>query len=226
MKKRNYIGSTICDSNLFREVYDGNDKISGRWINGLLDGDAQIEYQNGDFFRGRFERGYKMEGLMIFKDQGSYDGQFLNQQFHGRGVLSLKDKIISAEWVNGLIQGNCVIQYKNKNVYYGSVKEFKKHGFGYLYFPNDTKFFGQFADGAIMGYGEYYEKGVLKSKGFWKNGRLIQEKREEDGVYNYEEESVNWEFMENLFKSTQPNQPGGPTMMEIFLTNTCSIPKE
>jgi len=46
-----------------------------------------------------------------------------------------------------------VVEYKNKNVYYGPLKEFKKHGYGYLYFPNDTKFFGQFVDGTVKGYG-------------------------------------------------------------------------
>lgn len=40
---------------------------------------------------------------MVFKDQGSYTGWFYNEQFHGRGVLRLKEKTISAEWVNGLV---------------------------------------------------------------------------------------------------------------------------
>lgn len=96
-----------------------------------------------------------------------------------------------------------MIQYSNGNVYYGPVKEFKKHGYGYLYFPNDTKFFGQFVDGMIKGYGEFYEKGKLKCKGLWKNGKLMQEKKEDDWSYNFEEENVNWELIEELFQSRQ-----------------------
>ena len=104
-------------------------------------------------FRGKFERGYKVEGLMVFQGQGSYEGLFNNEQFHGRGVLRLKDKTISAYWGSGLVEGNCVVEYKNGNVYYGSLKDFKKHGYGYLYFPNDTKYFGQFVSGMVKGYG-------------------------------------------------------------------------
>ena len=39
------------ENNFYKEVYDGNDKISGYWSNGLLEGDAEIEYHNGDYFK-------------------------------------------------------------------------------------------------------------------------------------------------------------------------------
>ncbi len=93
---------------------------------------------------------------MRFKDQITYQGGFYNEQFHGKGVLTLVEKTISAEWVNGNIESSCVVQYKNGNLYYGPLKQFKKHGYGYLYFPNDTKFFGQFVNGHAFGYGEYF----------------------------------------------------------------------
>ncbi len=59
--------------------------------------------------RGKFEKGYKTDGLMIFKDQGSYEGGFYSEQFHGKGVLRLKEKTISAFWINGLVEGSCVV---------------------------------------------------------------------------------------------------------------------
>ncbi len=44
-------GNGHCENNFYREVYDGNDKICGFWVNGLLEGEAEIEYQNGDYFK-------------------------------------------------------------------------------------------------------------------------------------------------------------------------------
>jgi hypothetical protein len=46
-----------------------------------------------------------------------------------------------------------MVEYKKGDVYYGPLKDFKKHGYGYLYFSNDTKFFGYFVEGNIKGYG-------------------------------------------------------------------------
>ena len=94
--------------------------------------------------RGTFKKGLKIRGLMVFKDQGSYEGEFLHELFHGKGVLKLPEKSIKAEWMHGLTEGNCIVEYTNKNVYYGPLKQLKKHGYGYLYYPNDRKFFGQF----------------------------------------------------------------------------------
>jgi hypothetical protein len=120
---------------------------------------------------------------MVYKDQGEYDGGFYNELFHGKGVLKLKGKIISAYWLNGVTEQSSVIEYDNGNLYYGSIKEYKKHGYGYLYFPNDTKFHGQFVDDQIKGYGEYYEKGKIKYKGIWLNGTLVQPMKLDEEAY-------------------------------------------
>jgi hypothetical protein len=59
---------------------------------------------------------------MIFKDQGSYQGCFYSEQFHGKGVLRLKEKTISGYWNNGLVEGSSLVEYQNGNVYYGPLK--------------------------------------------------------------------------------------------------------
>ena len=42
---------TELENNFYKEVYDGNDKICGFWANGLLEGQAEIDYNNGDYFK-------------------------------------------------------------------------------------------------------------------------------------------------------------------------------
>ena len=82
--------------------------LQGKWPLGRLNRNRVPEWRLFQVviqynFRGKFEKGYKTEGLMVFKHQGSYDGSFYNEQFHGKGVLRLKDKSISAEWINGIV---------------------------------------------------------------------------------------------------------------------------
>ncbi len=85
-----------------------------------------------------------------------------------------------------------------------------------MYFPNDSKFLGQFVDGMIKGYGEYFEKGKLKCKGMWKDGKLMLEKKEEDGSYNYEEEIIDWGKAEEVFEK---NGTGITIYLEMLTMN-------
>lgn len=48
----------------------------------------------------------------------------------------------------------------------------KKHGEGHLFLKNGNKYIGKFNEGAITGYGAYYENDKLVAEGVWVNGTL------------------------------------------------------
>lgn len=70
--------------------------------------------------------------------------------------------------------GNGKIQYPKGEVYYGEIVNFKKHGKGYLFFSDGSKYVGEFSDGLINGQGTYYVDNNPISKGVWMNGQLMQ----------------------------------------------------
>jgi len=43
------------------------------------------------------------KGTMIYKleSEGTYDGEWKNGKKHGKGVLTINDKTIKGEWVEG-----------------------------------------------------------------------------------------------------------------------------
>lgn len=58
---------------------DGGDTVSGTWKNGKLCGRAKIQYEYGDL----------------------YEGETLNNQYHGEGVLKTRGKTFIGSWVDG-----------------------------------------------------------------------------------------------------------------------------
>jgi hypothetical protein len=44
-----------------------------------------------------------------------------------------------------------LIKYASGDLYYGEIKEFKKHGKGYLFFKSGDKYVGDFILGEITG---------------------------------------------------------------------------
>lgn len=70
--------------------------------------------------------------------------------------------------------GNAKITYPNGDVYYGPVDDKnRKHGDGYIFLANNSKYIGSFSNGSITGYGAYYKDDILMNRGYWKKGKLI-----------------------------------------------------
>lgn len=59
-------------------------------------------------------------------------------------------------------------------MYYGEIVDFKKHGKGYLFLSDGSKYIGEFANGLISGNGTYYVDDLPVSKGYWENGELMK----------------------------------------------------
>ncbi len=65
------------------------------------------------------------------------------------------------------MEGNAEIRYKTGEVYYGEIKGLKKHGMGYLFFNDGSKYVGQFCEGHITDNGDYYKNDLLLASGYW-----------------------------------------------------------
>lgn len=66
-----------------------------------------------------------------------YSGSFWGDKFQGEGSLTLPNrKMFSGDWFENQLSGKVEIKYPSGDVYYGEIKDFKKHGKGYLFFKN------------------------------------------------------------------------------------------
>lgn len=70
--------------------------------------------------------------------------------------------------------GNGKMEYPHGEVYYGEIVDFKKHGKGYLFLADGSKYVGEFANGLISGNGTYYVDDLPVSKGLWQKGELVK----------------------------------------------------
>lgn len=84
----------------------------------------------------------------------------------------MENRVVEGIWREGGIVGNARITYQNGDVYYGGLKEFKKHGTGTLYFENGYQYAGDFNEGKITGWGTYSKDGTIAKQGMWLDGVL------------------------------------------------------
>ena len=93
------------DVNAEPDAFGG--QITGRLINGVLEGYGEIVYSNGDSFNGNLLNGkFHGEGAFISADGWSYAGNFDQGLPHGKGVLTdEKGGIFNGFFENGKISG-------------------------------------------------------------------------------------------------------------------------
>lgn len=152
--------------------------------NKSLSYEAQIEYDNGDLYRGTVQGG-KMQGhgRMVYKSGDIYEGDFLNNKKSGRGFYSFsKGGIYTGEFAEGTFNGNGTKINTDGTRYEGSFVNGKLHGFGTIIRANGEKYVGEVEDDQAHGQGTgtysafvydgQFEKGVPDGEGslLFKNG--------------------------------------------------------
>ena len=146
--------------------FDGAQRMAdGVWYNG--------EYnQEGE----RDGQGECIMPSPCFRRRASYNGQFRNNKFHGKGILYPGDgSRVDGVWVNNVIEGVATKVKPGVYTYVGEFKDEKFSGFGQLTFePEDLHYIGEFKDNKFHGVGEMlcknsgskmiggYENGVFK----------------------------------------------------------------
>jgi len=86
------------------------------------------------------------------ESEKKYEGEFYENQFEGKGVLS----------------------FKNGQKYDGEFKNGKKEGHGTMQFQNGNKYIGSWKEDQQNGMGVYFDaKSSTKRQGEWKKGKRV-----------------------------------------------------
>jgi hypothetical protein len=78
-------------------------KYTGSFSNGLYEGEGEIEYSNGNKFKGKFLKG-KRYGYGEMVDMAKaiiYQGHFYDDKFNGFGILLKDGHKMEGHWKNG-----------------------------------------------------------------------------------------------------------------------------
>ena len=146
-------------------------------------------------FMGEIQNGKRQgKGKILFPDGGYYEGEFKDDNYHGKGTLLVKEYKYTGEFEEGKKKGKGKIEYFNpsKKIYEGSFiddvqcgygKELsedgtyyegffangKKDNKGKLILPNGNVYTGEFNDDVIEGNGEFKWSALKYYKGEWKD---------------------------------------------------------
>ena len=133
------------------------------------------EEPNG-IYEGQF-RNMKKEGKgkMTYYDGHSYDGEWKNNLYHGKGVYTTCANstltIYEGDFKFGKAEGKGVLIMGNGDKYEGDFVNWHMEGKGMYSFKNGDKYEGDFKNGQINGYGEYNFKNGNVYKGHFENGK-------------------------------------------------------
>ncbi len=70
--------------------YEGS-KYVGNYVDNDRQGYGVLTYSNGDLFKGEFYGNNMVKGVMEYNSGNVYKGNILNDEWHGLGIISLKD---------------------------------------------------------------------------------------------------------------------------------------
>lgn len=207
---------------------DGQTKMSGNFVNGAFTGFGEILHSeessyNASKIVGEFTNGeVNGKAIVWFQDGNVYWGTFVNDKFasgiygHYDPKTGVRDCQIyqSGQYIQTIDyqdkcgeiftsqDGSFGIRYFELGIYYGDLENGVPHGNGYCELHNGLKYYGNFHEGVISGYGilfsssESYRgylldgslhgEGVLKKadgtiqKGYFEKGEFVGDKK----VYN------------------------------------------
>ena len=117
---------------------------------GLYHGQGELTYNNGAFYKGKWENGNR----------------------HGQGKLTYSDEIYVGEWKDNSRHGQGIKRYSNGDIYDGEWKYNEKHGQGKMTYNSGDKYVGKWKDGEIHGQGimKYFNGNVYD--GEWENDEM------------------------------------------------------
>lgn len=171
--------NSILHSNLPAELQNPVKSFTGTLQNGHLEGYCEVEYSNGDWFKGFIKKNLKSgKGKFFYSQtQGTYKGEFLNDLPNGAG----KFKLNTGEYVKSLfkegklVDGPAVLRLRDGLIYEGKLVDGKRTGEGKM------------ADGKFEFIGNWIEDrrtglGFLKSEKFLFEGNFCSDYTDGPGV--------------------------------------------
>ncbi|CAD8102080.1 unnamed protein product [Paramecium sonneborni] len=131
----------------------------------------KLQFADGRYYEGEImNEQMNGQGILYYSDSTvEYDGQFLNGQFHGFGVHSNNNPDIMDAFLN-VNEFPGILNYWVK--YEGDFYQNKKHGIGSITFSNGDYYIGGFQKDQMEGRGTYTQKYGQTYIGFWEGNKL------------------------------------------------------
>ena len=153
-------------------------------------------------YTGAIENGKRTGKGKCVWDLGVYEGQWVNDRFHGQGSMYWGDgdgEEYVGQWKDGKMDGQGTMTYADGRKYVGQWKDGMCHGQGTMTYANGQKYVGQWKDGMYYGQGTYTYASGAKYVGQWKD-----DQRSGQGKMIY----ANGEKYVGQWRNDQPNGKG------------------
>lgn len=170
-------------------MIDGT-KILGSFIEGNIVNEGEEKWMDGTSYKGNYVNGEKNGlGKMIWLNKKgviseTYDGAFLNDMFHGKGMYKWMNKrSYDGEWKNGKMNGFGIFTWNDGRIYKGEFKDDLRNGLGEFKWPDGRIWKGTSIKGKKNGIGYLTDLGTIQV-GEWKDDKRIRwlEKAEVDAL--------------------------------------------
>ena len=171
-----YEGYWISDRKSIRGVLvksDGTVILGLIWHGGFR-GEVDVRCANGDLFTGGWQRGYPNgQGQLIeTTSHRTYRGGFVDGLKQGEGVIEWQDgSVYEGDFFNNKIHGQGKKVWYDGREYEGYWSDGKMNGEGKFTWPDGRMYLGNYKNDKKNGYGEMYFPSGVVFKGTWSNGK-------------------------------------------------------
>lgn len=151
-------------------------RYRGELVDGRLEGQGRLDYDNGAWYAGRFEHGLLHgHGTWQGADGSRYSGGFAAGLFDGQGRLAMADgSVYQGGFRQGLFDGEGSLEQQGTR-YRGGFQFWRFHGQGLLEQLDGTRYEGGFAAGAYAGQGTLDRADGSREQGLWADGKRIRD---------------------------------------------------
>ena len=152
--------------------------FGGKDSQGIPHGNGKMHLSNGGFYEGSFNHGVK-NGIGKFqfpnddpKKRKNYEGEWLNDEINGKGILiySTRSKF-EGNFNNNLQYGFGIMYFSNGDRYEGNWNKDKQEGTGVYFWSNSDRYDGNWKNNVRDGKGLFCRNGVSQEED-WKDGVL------------------------------------------------------
>lgn len=152
----------------------------GEFHNGLLHGQGEILFPNGEWQVGQFSLGELTQGKIAFPDGERQEGLFQKGFLHGAGKVTFPNgEIQTGHFLQGQLDGEGVILFAHGEEQHGSFKKGLLEGEGRRHLPNGVVFEGTFHQGSIEGPGKVILSDGLALEGHFHERKFLANSEEE-----------------------------------------------
>jgi hypothetical protein len=130
--------------------YPNGSKYTGRFVNGMREGQGKLILQDGRVYEGPFTRNRMQgnSGTMVYTNGDKYIGQWANDQPNGTGTYYFKSKErYEGGFRDGDFDGQGTMHYPDGAYYSGAWRGSRKHGQGKLVTPDGRVTQGTWSSG-------------------------------------------------------------------------------